>query len=224
MFREFCCSQVPFRILSPTNSTSFTASSTAASTGALSPIWPSSPPRVSGSQPTSKHSFHFGAFIALAMRSTFIGFMACASTRLPEQHWTVQRFQIGLDDIKRARAALRADTHPPGLWFHIHPAARRRDQNHGYRNRPRARSPGSWHCAMRRTTSTPKRVVTEKNVADAGDQNAWLLRWLEIRGFLFGSGSISSASKKKRWPGWRSRPISRPGSLSSTTQTWLLPS
>ena len=52
-------------------------------------------------------------------------------------------------------------------------------------------------------------VVAQKDISDASDQNARRRH----------SGSISSASKKKRWPGCRKNPRSLPGSSSITTAT-----
>src|SRR5207253_8242495 len=53
----------------------------------------------------------------------------------------------------------------------------------------------------------PEAVVTEEDVADARHEDLH-------------SGSTSERRKKKRWPGWRISPRSRPGSSSITTATW----
>ena len=56
-------------------------------------------------------------------------------------------------------------------------------------------------------------VVTLEDITDTGDED------LAHVPLSSPAGSISSGEKKKRWPGIRSRPNSRPGSASSTTAT-----
>ena len=68
-------------------------------------------------------------------------------------------------------------------------------------------------------------VIAEKNIADTGDENS-SVGLKEFNSFThssfssnsFGtSGSTSSSAKKNLCPGWRSIPISLPGSSSNTT-------
>ena len=66
---SYCCF---CRILSTAETTSFAASSTAASTGPLSPMCPSPPPKVAGSHPTNRIFFR-PPFLEDAIRNTFNG-------------------------------------------------------------------------------------------------------------------------------------------------------
>src|SRR5579863_144460 len=60
----------------------------------------------------------------------------------------------------------------------------------------------------------PKAVIAEENISDARDEHPWIRH----------TGSISSALKKKRWPGWRRSPKSLPGSSSITIAICTWPS
>src|ERR1700730_3721893 len=72
-----------------------------------------------------------------------------------------------------------------------------------------------WKRALSQTLHDlhAESVVPLENVSDAGDED---LAHVQLS---FPAGSISSGEKKKRWPGIRARPNSRPGSASSTTAT-----
>src|SRR5271170_662100 len=67
---------------------------------------------------------------------------------------------------------------------------------------------GEWAIHQAVHNFLAKRIVAVKNVPNSGDQNSALTH------ALLSIGSTSSEAKKKRWPGWRSMPMSFPGSSS----------
>ena len=110
----------------------------------------------------------------------------------------VQRFQIRFDDVERARSfAVRTGVHQNGGFVavlqrvsQVEAANAKIGHAHALRQLPVGQAANHFDA---------KRVIAEKDVADAGDQDGRLLR---RRGFARASsgesGSTSSASKKKR--------------------------
>ena len=79
---------------------------------------------------------------------------------------------------------------------------------------------GSSRRASRPASATPKPSSPRKTLP----MPATSTRTAGAAGASAGSGSTSSIAKKKRWPGWRRSPRSRPGSSSTTTVRCSLPS
>src|SRR5271154_4792306 len=158
------------RILVTSESSSCTASSTAASMGSLRPICPSSGPRVAGTQPTSRMRFSC-APIFTAMRSTFSG---------------IQILQIRFDDEEGAGLAFTGiRVHKDGGLVAVHQCVceiKTADAEVRHTDALRERAAGEFAGDCDSET-----IVTEKNVADSGDQDPLRFDGMRILVF-FGEG------------------------------------